>query len=344
MDQLLDLVEGVQLEPIALLDILLTAILLYGLFNLIQGTRAVRLIVGAILLYVLYVVAQGLDLRLLSGIMQIGAVVGLFALVVVFQPELRRGLDRLGRVGSLRWLGTATPASHERVGTIIASSALILSQRRTGALIVIERDTALGDMAESGIRVDAHLTVELLTSLFTPGAALHDGAVIVRGDVIVAAGVMLPLADGVPPRERVGTRHRAALGVTEQTDALAVVVSEESGAMSLAEDGGIVRVLDEDDLRQRLFTLIRPADVSARARSMAERGGRTLRGKRMRGAAQRGRLAGPSTAAAAAPAAAPAAPGPAPAPLAATAAPGSEPSATPADRSGSPQRRSGGAG
>ncbi|CAN5782376.1 hypothetical protein BH23CHL8_BH23CHL8_12020 [soil metagenome] len=296
MDQLLDLVEGVQLEPIALLDILLTAILLYGLFNLIQGTRAVRLIVGAILLYVLYVVTQGLNLRLLSGIMQIGAVVGLFALVVVFQPELRRGLDRLGRVGSLRWLNTPAPASHERVGTIIATSAAALSARRTGALIVIERDTGLSDMAESGVRLDARLTSELLTSLFTPGAALHDGAVIVRGDSIVAAGVMLPLADNVPPKERFGTRHRAALGVTEQTDALAVVVSEESGAVSLAEDGGMVRIPDEDDLRQRLFVLIRPADVSARARSVAVRGGRSLRGKRVRGAAQRGRLVAPASA------------------------------------------------
>jgi diadenylate cyclase len=340
MDQLLDLVEGVQLEPIALLDILLTAILLYGLFSLIQGTRAVRLIVGAILLYVLYVVAQALDLRLLSGIMQIGAVVGLFALVVVFQPELRRGLDRLGRVGSLRWLGTAAPASHERAATIIAGSAAALSQRRTGALIVIERDTGLGDMAESGVRVEAHLTTELLTSLFTPGAALHDGAVIVRGDVIVAAGVMLPLAENVPQRERVGTRHRAALGVTEQTDALAVVVSEESGAMSLAEDGGLQRVLDEDDLRQRLGALVRPAEVSARARGMAERGGRTLRGKRVRGAAQRGRLAGPT----ATPAPVSASAGQPPAPLTASAAAGPEAAAGgPAEGSGSAPRISGGA-
>ena len=106
-----DLIEGVQLEPIAILDIVLTALLIYGAFSLIQGTRAVRLIVGAILLYLLYVMAQALDLRLLSGIMQLGAVVGLFALVVIFQPELRRGLDRLGRVGSLGWLGPSGSAA-----------------------------------------------------------------------------------------------------------------------------------------------------------------------------------------------------------------------------------------
>ena len=123
MDQMFDLVEGVQLEPIALLDIVLTAVLIYGAFSLIQGTRAVRLIVGAILLYLLYVMAQALDLRLLSGIMQLGAVVGLFALVVVFQPELRRGLDRLGRVGSLGWLGPSGSRGAGRVAGVLASSA-----------------------------------------------------------------------------------------------------------------------------------------------------------------------------------------------------------------------------
>ena len=149
-----DLVEGVQLEPIAILDIVLTAILIYGAFSLIQGTRAVRLIVGAILLYLLYVMAQALDLRLLSGIMQLGAVVGLFALVVVFQPELRRGLDRLGRVGSLGWLGTSGSAAPVRVAGVLASSAAALSAARVGALIVVERETPLGDMAEQGVAVD----------------------------------------------------------------------------------------------------------------------------------------------------------------------------------------------
>jgi len=187
MDQLLDLVEGVQLEPIALLDIFLTAVLLYGLFNLIQGTRAVRSVVGAILLYLLYVVAQALDLRLLSGIMQIGAVVGLFALVVVFQPELRRGLDRLGRVGSLRWLGTAAPASHERVGTIIAGSAAPHSARRTGAIIVIAPDTVLAPRPGSWesrtamVRVDGLLDVDGKTFDSPSGAGRHVKGSITNG-------------------------------------------------------------------------------------------------------------------------------------------------------------------
>jgi diadenylate cyclase len=284
MEQTFDLVEGVQLEPIAILDIVLTAILIYGAFSLIQGTRAVRLIVGAILLYLLYVVAQVLDLRLLSGIMQLGAVVGLFALVVVFQPELRRGLDRLGRVGSLGWLGASGSAGPERVAGILASSAAALSASRVGALIVVERETPLGDMAEQGVAVDGRLSQELLTSLFAHGAALHDGAVIVRGETIAAAAVTLPLSEDVPAQGRLGTRHRAALGITEQTDALAIVVSEERGTVSLVVGGTMSSELEADRLRQRLIELLDPEGVPERARRMAQRGGRTLRGKPLRGA------------------------------------------------------------
>lgn len=274
MQQMFDLVEGIRLEPIALVDILLTAILIYGVFNLIQGTRAARLIIGAIILYLVFVMAQELKLVLLSGIMQAGAVVGLVALVVVFQPELRRGLDRLGRVGSLGWLGPSDASTYQRTGKVLANSAVILSKRRVGALIVVERDSGLADMAETGVAIHAHLSTELLTSIFAPGYPLHDGAVIVSADQIVSAGVMLPLAQRLPSTERYGTRHRAALGVTEQTDALAIVVSEETGAISLAEGGRIFRDLDEAELRQRLYGLLGPADVARRARRVALRGGR----------------------------------------------------------------------
>ena len=272
MQQLFDLFEGIRLEPIALVDILFSAILIYGIFSLIQGTRAVRLVIGAIILYLIFVMAQELNLVLLSGIMQAGAVVGLFALVVVFQPELRRGLDRLGRVGSLGWLGRSDASSYQHTVKVLANSAVMLSRRRVGALIVVERVSGLADMAETGVPINAHLSTELLTSLFAPGYPLHDGAVIVSADQIVAAGVMLPLAQRLPSTERYGTRHRAALGVTEQTDALGIVVSEETGAISLAESGRILRELDEAELRQRLYGLLGPADVARRARRMAPRG------------------------------------------------------------------------
>ena len=262
MEPLRDLASELRIEPSALLDILLTAGLIYLVLRLIQGTRAVRLAIGAAIVYVVYVFAQELDLRLLSGILQAGAVVGLVALVVVFQPELRRGLDRLGRVGSWALIGGADN-SYQRAAGILAAAAAKLARRRTGALIVVERDTGLGDMAETGVMVHAELTAELLASLFAPGYPLHDGAVIVSSDEVVAAGVMLPLAEREGSMEHIGTRHRAALGVTEQTDALAIVVSEESGAISLTQGGRIVRDLDEDELRQRLYALLAPADVSS---------------------------------------------------------------------------------
>jgi diadenylate cyclase len=267
MDQLRDLAAGLRIEPSALLDILLTAVLIYLVLRLIQGTRAVRLAIGAAIVYVVYLLALELDLRLLSGILQTGAVVGLVALVVVFQPELRRGLDRIGRVGSWALIG-ASENGHQRLSDLLAVSAAKLSRRRTGALIVVERGTALGDMAETGVMMHAELSAELLASLFAPGYPLHDGAVIVRGREIVAAGVMLPLAERDASLEQYGTRHRAALGVTEQTDAVTIVVSEESGTISLAVGATIERDLDEDTLRQRLFGLLAPADVGSRARRL----------------------------------------------------------------------------
>jgi diadenylate cyclase len=266
IDQLLDLVEGVTFEPTALLDIALTALLIYGLFSLIQGTRAVRLVIGAIVLFLIYVAAQWLRLHLLLGILETGAVVGLLALVVVFQPELRRALERIGGVGSMGWLlSPASQRDSHKVAAVLARTCVSLAAQRIGALIVIERETGLEDAAETGVMLHADLSPELLHSLFTPHAALHDGAVIIRGETIVAAGVVLPLSETSVHRERYGTRHRAALGITEQTDAVVIVVSEESGAVSLVERGRILRTLDEDRLRAALTALLRQTDGAGRA-------------------------------------------------------------------------------
>ena len=270
MDQLRDLAADMRIEPSALLDIFLTAVLIYLVLRLIQGTRAVRLAIGAAIVYGVYVIALELDLRLLSGILQTGAVVGLVALVVIFQPELRRGLDRIGGVGSWAFFG-GSESSYQREAGLLAAAAGKLTRRRTGALMVVERDTGLTDMAETGVMMHADLSAELLASLFAPGYPLHDGAVIVSGDQIVAAGVMLPLAERDASMEQYGTRHRAALGVTEQTDAVAIVVSEESGAISLAVGSSIARGLDEDELRQRLYGLLAPGGVGGHARRLSRR-------------------------------------------------------------------------
>jgi diadenylate cyclase len=280
MDQLLELVSGFEVQPVALLDIVLTALLIYGLFSLIRGTRAVRLVVGVTVLYAIYVVAQALGLQLLSQIMQAGAVVGLLALVVVFQPELRRALERIGRFGSLGWmLAPGTHSSVRNVVSTLARAAAGLGAERIGALIIIERETGLQDAAETGVMLEAELSADLLGTIFTPHSPLHDGAVIVRGQRIMAAGVVLPLSETSIYRERFGTRHRAALGITEQTDALAIVVSEETGSIALAERGRIVRNLDEDRLRRALYALLSRAATESRlpARAEAWRRGLPLR-------------------------------------------------------------------
>ena len=301
MDQLSDLVEGISVEPTALLDIALTALLFYGLFSLIQGTRAVRLVIGAIVLYGVYAMAQLLDLRLLSGILQTGAVVGLLALVVIFQPELRRALERIGRVGSMGWAFAPSGAAGlaESVARTLSRTAFLLSGTRTGALIVIERETGLEDAAETGVMLHADLSEELLASIFAPRTALHDGAVIIRAGRVLAAGAVLPLSEISVDRERTGTRHRAAIGITEQTDAVVIVVSEETGSVSLVQRGRMSRDLDEERLRTALVALLRP---SGQCRAGCRRDLRTGRPVRARQApegpapaSQPGR--GPTTAA-----------------------------------------------
>jgi diadenylate cyclase len=258
MSDLLDSIAS-QIRLTTIIDIGLTAVVIYWVFSLIRGTRAVRLVIGVSVILLIYAVAQAVGLRLFTQLLQAGAVVGLFALVVVFQPELRRGLDRLGRVGSLAWL--ASPAEQrvaDHVAAMVARAATRLSAARTGALIVIERETGLEEIAETGVMIRGDLTADLLEALFAPRAALHDGAVIIRGETILAAGAVLPLAETTLQAERYGTRHRAALGITEQTDAVVVVVSEETGQASLVERARIRRNLDEAQLARAISALLRP--------------------------------------------------------------------------------------
>jgi diadenylate cyclase len=244
----------------SVLDILLVAIVIYWLFILIRGTRAVRIVIGLSILYLVYLGAQAADLRLLSTLLQTGAVVGLFAIVVVFQPELRRALEQIGRFGSFnRFFVSSDVAAAERVAREISRAARLLAGSRHGALIVLERETGLADLAaESGVLLHADLRAELLATLFYHGTALHDGAVIISGERILAAGVLLPLSQNVLDSERYGTRHRAAIGISEQSDAIVVVVSEETGSISLVMRGRIERNLTEEQLRRRILNLIRP--------------------------------------------------------------------------------------
>jgi diadenylate cyclase len=249
-----------QVRPTTVIDIGITALLIYWLFSLIRGTRAVRLVIGVLFLFAVYAAALALGLPLLTRILETGAVVGVFALVVVFQPELRRALERIGRVGSMAWLlSPAEQRTIERVAEEVSHAASQLSADGVGALIVLERDTGLEEIAESGVMLHADLSTDLLLTIFTPRTALHDGAVIIRDETLIAAGALLPLAETTIHTERFGTRHRAALGITEQTDAIVVVVSEENGQVSLVERARIVRNLNETQLARALRTLLRPS-------------------------------------------------------------------------------------
>jgi diadenylate cyclase len=245
---------------ISIIDILLVAFVIYWLFILIRGTRAVRIVIGLSILYLVYLAAVLFGLELLRSLMETAALAGLFAVVVVFQPELRRALEQIGRIGSVnRFFVSSEVASAERVAREISRAARILAGSRHGALIALERETGLQDLAaESGVPIHADLRAELLVTIFYRGTALHDGAAVISGEEITSAGVLLPLSQNVLDSERYGTRHRAAIGISEQTDAIVVVVSEETGSISLVVRGRIERNLTEEQLRRRIFNLIRP--------------------------------------------------------------------------------------
>ena len=250
-----------------LLDILVVAFVVYQILMLIRGTRAVQLVTGLGLLFAAYVVSRWLGLYTLQWLLSYVGLVVPIALLVLFQPELRRMLEQLGR-GSVSLVGF-TPHGLDREAAIrlvndVARAARILGSRKIGALMVLERRVGLEDFIETGIRVDAVVTVQLLITVFFPNTPLHDGAVIIRGNRLVAAGCLLPLSERPGLIRPLGTRHRAAIGLTEVTDALGVVVSEETGTISLAVEGHLDRGLTEEELKARLLALAGIPSVAPR--------------------------------------------------------------------------------
>ena len=241
------------LDWTSVLDILLVALIFYLLLRLFQGTQAIQLLRGMILLVlVIGVLSTVLKLRAFSWLIRNGISALLVAIPVIFQPELRRALERIGRTGTFlgrQWREEAV----ERVIEEIVDASDTLSERRHGALIVLERTTGLQDYIETGSRVDAAVSSEMLQTIFFPNTALHDGAVVIRGDRIVAARCLLPLAEHPAAQSHLGTRHRAALGISDQTDAIVIVVSEETGIISVAHNGRMIRRLG----RSRLANVLR---------------------------------------------------------------------------------------
>lgn len=256
---LAELVRGRTFGFNNLIDIVLVAIFVYYVLVLIRGTRAVQLLLGVLVLAILYGVAVLLRLTLTTLVLQFLSVAALVALPVIFQPELRRALGQLGRLGPLdRLLSTTSEEEVEVIVDEVLRAALLISSARNGGLIVIERGTGLQDYSETGVPVNGRLTAELLASIFMARSPLHDGAVIARGTQVLAAACLLPL-DETPERavHRYGMRHRAALSISAQTDAIVVVVSEETGAISIASNGRIIGNLDEERLRRVLGSLLR---------------------------------------------------------------------------------------
>ncbi len=274
-------------------DILATALLVYYLLVLMRGTRAVPILFGIVVFAGLLGLANIFHLLLLATILQYALLGTAVTLPIVFQPELRRLLEGLGRGGMFaRREGADDHATLEAALAVLARAAVLLSRDRVGALVAIEGATGLREFVESGTRLDAKLSVELLLSIFTPRSPLHDGAAIVRGSLVEAAGCFLPLSENVLTESHLGTRHRAAIGLSEQTDAVVLVISEQTGAISIARIGKLSRELgDEARLRSVLSACCRasrrrPGQLAASV-GLARRFGRRFAHRKTRGFARR---------------------------------------------------------
>jgi diadenylate cyclase len=241
------------ISGISIVDILLVAILIYQFLSLIRGTRAAPMLIGVAALGLAFYFARLGELRTLNWLLSTLLPYGVFALIVVFQSEIRHALANLGsRISLMRASNSVVDVYDD-----IVLAANLFSQNQTGALIVIEREIGLRTYIESGVALDARLSYDLLATIFRPSAPLHDGAVIVQRDRIAAAACFLPLSMNPVLSTQLGTRHRAAIGITEETDAVAVVISEETGTISVATAGTIERDLTVERLRERLGHLLR---------------------------------------------------------------------------------------
>jgi uncharacterized protein (TIGR00159 family) len=241
------------------LDILLVAVVVYHLLRLIRGTRAVQMLIGIVFVALAFWLARLAGLDTLATLLERFLLVLPFAILVLFQQEIRRVLANFG---SNPFLHRASRQRNETVADVLHHATASLAARRIGALIVIERLEGLRDYSEGGIRLDAEPSADLLVTLFSPGTPLHDGAVLLAEGRVAAAGCLMPLSTRHDLGTELGTRHRAALGISEETDALAVVVSEETGALSLAHDGQLEQELTPTALRTRLVALLESAPPS----------------------------------------------------------------------------------
>lgn len=245
-----------------LADVLAVAWLIYRLLLLAKGTRAWQIIAGLMFFFSAVVISDWLHFYALNWLLRQAFPLGPVAIVILFLPELRHALEEFGRPGF--WGTSLGLTAKEDMGDMIdavVSAVVTMSVKRVGALIVFERETGLADIVSTGTHINATVTSDLLGTIFYKGTPLHDGALIIRGDRLVAAGCTLPLTDSPRVDATVHTRHKAALGMSEASDSVVVVVSEETGTISIAVEGKLIRGLRDDTLRERLMSLLQIGDT-----------------------------------------------------------------------------------
>lgn len=234
----------------SIVDILLVSYVIYKLLNLIKGTKAVQLLKGIVVILLVRVVSEFFGLNTLSWLMQQAIDWGFLAIIIIFQPELRRALEQLGRGRFFSRSSGPDDEEQEKMVDAIVKATDYMAKRRIGALISIERETGMSDYIETGIPLDAKISSELLINIFIPNTPLHDGAVIIQKNNVAAAACYLPLSESPFISKELGTRHRAALGISEVTDSITVVVSEETGNISLTKNGELHRNLSLDGFKE----------------------------------------------------------------------------------------------
>ena len=237
-----------------IIDIAIVSLIIYKVIGFFRSTRAAQLAWGIVIIGVIALISRVLNLYIVNWLFSNLISVGLVALVVVFQPELRRGLELLGRGGFRRQLIIQRESISGMVDKIVRSVEYFAA-RKEGAIIVIERHTALQDIVDTGTVIDAVISEDLIENLFYKGSPLHDGAVILRGERILAAGCVLPLTQNQNLSRELGTRHRAGIGITEVSDSVAIIVSEETGIISVSKDGKLSRFLDRKALEKQLLNM-----------------------------------------------------------------------------------------
>lgn len=259
------------------LDILIVAFIVYKVLGFIRETRAEQLAKGLLVLVIITLASKVLHLYTLNWILSGVMTVGLVALVVIFQPELRRALEHLGRSRFTNVLNGVDKEEAKRMVLEMVEAIESMSSSRTGALIVIEGEITLNDIVETGTVIDANVSAEMIGNIFYEGAPLHDGAMIIRGDRLHAAGCVLPLTQNKQLSKELGTRHRAGIGITENSDAMVIIVSEETGVISIAKNGNLIRFVDVKKIEKALLDLYLDDE---RKVSLTERINMLLRGGR----------------------------------------------------------------